>query len=708
MELKEDVNYVPTICLNMIVKNESKIIRRLFESVLPIIDTYCICDTGSTDNTVELIQSFFDSKNIKGSIVFEPFKDFSHNRNFALQSCLGLTDFILLLDADMVLDVGNFNKKMLNDYDVCNILQGNDNFYYQNTRILKNNGLFSYIGVTHEYISSPNGTRTLSLKKGELFISDLGDGGCKSDKFERDVRLLEGAIKLEPNHDRYHFYLANSYLDLGNTEKAIENYEKRIQIGGWEQEVWYSYYKLGHCHKKMGNIEKAISVWMGGYDFLPQRIENLYEIVYHYRVISKHKLANLFYQAAKDMIKLNLNRDEYLFLHNDVYTYKLDFEFTIIASYLGVKNINNEVVQIMNKCDDSGTKDNLLRNMKFYKDILQSNHVLKFDDTIEKEVNGKMVKFRSSSSCLVPNNDKTGYLMNVRYVNYYIDNGGGYLDCNDHIITMNRFIELTNDYIVTNDKYFEITDPTRRYVGIEDIRIFNDVNTQELLFLGTGQHQNNNLGIVYGKYDTDNKILEFKELKASFVDNSCEKNWVYVDYKSFQFSAPLINAHSGAFSSAKSDCAMRIFNAQRCKKSTHIIYKWCPLQICEIDKEKNSINLVEEKQMPKIFNRARGSTCGVKYSNKQTNQGEIWFILHIVSYEQPRHYYDMFAIFDESLNLLRYSAPFKYEDVPIQYCIGLVVKDDSVMINYSTWDRTTRIGVYNKKNIDSIVKYTPE
>ena len=41
----------PTICLNMIVKNESAIIERLFDSVLHILDTYCICDTGSTDNT---------------------------------------------------------------------------------------------------------------------------------------------------------------------------------------------------------------------------------------------------------------------------------------------------------------------------------------------------------------------------------------------------------------------------------------------------------------------------------------------------------------------------------------------------------------------------------------------------------------------------------------------------------------------------------
>ena len=51
-----NIQILPTLCLNMIVKNESKIITRLLESVLPIIDTYCICDTGSTDNTIEVIE----------------------------------------------------------------------------------------------------------------------------------------------------------------------------------------------------------------------------------------------------------------------------------------------------------------------------------------------------------------------------------------------------------------------------------------------------------------------------------------------------------------------------------------------------------------------------------------------------------------------------------------------------------------------------
>ena len=79
-------NKSPTLCLNMIVKNESKIIRRLLKSTLKWIDSYCICDTGSTDNTVEISETFYKENNIQGKIVYEPFQDFGYNRSFALKT----------------------------------------------------------------------------------------------------------------------------------------------------------------------------------------------------------------------------------------------------------------------------------------------------------------------------------------------------------------------------------------------------------------------------------------------------------------------------------------------------------------------------------------------------------------------------------------------------------------------------------------------
>ena len=60
-----------TICLNMIVKNESHIIIRLLQSVISIIDTYCICDTGSNDNTIEIIKHFFKENKIQGKIIYK-------------------------------------------------------------------------------------------------------------------------------------------------------------------------------------------------------------------------------------------------------------------------------------------------------------------------------------------------------------------------------------------------------------------------------------------------------------------------------------------------------------------------------------------------------------------------------------------------------------------------------------------------------------
>ena len=685
----------PTLCLNMIVKNESKIITRLFDSVISIIDCYCICDTGSTDNTVELIKSYFENKNIPGTIVSEPFKNFAHNRNFALKSAVGMSDYVLLMDADMILQITNFNKQKLHVFDSCYILQGNNDFYYQNMRIVKNNGLFSYVGVTHEYVSTPSNNKLLHITKEELFITDYGDGGCKNDKFERDIKLLSDGIIAEPNNsERYHFYLANSYHDIGNFEKAIETYEKRIKIGGWDQEIWYSYYRIGLCYKNLGKISDAIFTWMNAYDHLPIRIENLYEIINHYRHTSKSKLAKVFYDMAKESLNKNknTNRDSFLFLHNDVYTYKLDYEFTIFAAYIGVSNINDQVVTVLNNCNDGSTNNNLFSNMKFYKDLLKPSQVINFGNSVVKNINNDNTIFYSSSSCLIPNpfEDKNGYLMNVRYVNYLIDNNGNYLNCDKYIITQNKYMKLSSDLKIISDDFLEFNFEDRRYIGIEDIRIFYDKYSSKMLYIGTGYHKNNSIGVVSGEYNVnDHKLSSIDEI-TPFCHSTCEKNWVFVDIK----------------------------------QSINVIYKWHPLQICKINQEKKMLDLVETKEMPKIFSHTRGSTSGFNYvkktslsGNSNTNDNrndninitfdetEIWFVLHMVSYESPRHYYHIFAVFDESMNLLRYSAPFKFHTEPIEYCLGLVVEDDRVLITYSVWDRETKLGIYDKKYIDSLIQY---
>ena len=329
--------------------------------------------------------------------------------------------------------------------------------------------------------------------------------------------------------------------------------------------------------------------------------------------------------------------------------------------------------------------------MKFYKHILQPLYIKDFTNTIfydfdENEIEKieEETKFYSSSSCLIKNLKNKGYIMNTRYVNYYIFQNNNYVNCEKNIISLNKYIELDENFIILNEKLFYEDYLQTRYIGVEDIKIFNETNNDvnQIKFIGTGFHKNNKLGIVVGDYNTENKKLIPNEIKSNFNDLPCEKNWVFIDYKN----------------------------------STHIIYKWNPLQICKLDNQTNLINIIEEKKMPDIFSHIRGSSCGYKY-NKTIDVisdnvkffiklNEIWFITHIVSYENPRHYYHMFVIFDESMNLMRYSAPFSFEGEPIEYSLSVLVEDDKVLVNYSTWDRTTKIAVFDKKYIDSIIKYT--
>ena len=676
-------NKDPTICLNMIVKNESNIIYRLFDSVIKWIDCYCICDTGSTDNTVSKITDYFKSKNIPGKIVVEAFKDFSHNRNFSLQACHGMSDYVLLLDADMVFHPNEnvFSKKMLT-HDVYYILQGSNDFYYKNIRIVKNNGSYSYTGLTHEYMNLPQNTVANTLEKNVVFIHDVGDGGSKGNKFARDVELLTRGITENPKNDRSHFYLANTLKDMGKNDEAIEMYKRRIALGGWNQEIWQSYYKIGMCYKNIGKMPEALDAWLMAYNILPNRVENLYEIMKYYRETSKHNLSYLFYIIAKNIIdSCSVIKDDYLFLENDVYTYKCDYEYTIIAYYTedknNIKKLSESIFSVLNNCSNSLLVSNVLKNMKFYN--LKLIPVVKRDVsfTLDHEINGQNVRFYSSSNCILPKRDGGGgYIMNVRMVNYTIDSAGRYKDCDPHIVSLNKYIELNDDFKIikkeeNDDKIIDIEYANKRYLGVEDVRLFYDsAASSELSFIGVGLHENNVIGVVHGKYTGNGNILKPFEIKPEFNLNSgCEKNWVFANVAG----------------------------------EKRVVYNWNPLQVCKIDEVNptilKSISVKKNTDYPRFFNYIRGSTCGFNYRD------QIWFVVHIVSYEEPRHYYHMILVFEnnEDMRLIKYTPIFKFDEHCIEYCIGLIVEDSRVITTYSTWDRTTNIAAYDKKYIEEMM-----
>jgi hypothetical protein len=123
-----------------------------------------------------------------------------------------------------------------------------------------------------------------------------------------------------------------------------------------------------------------------------------------------------------------------------IYTYKIDYEYTLIAAYLGDKNITNQVAHILNTSNDGNINNNVLTNYKFYNNQIQASQKLDCSNKLVQRILGEDIIFNSSSACLLQKEDKSGYHLNIRYVNYEITKTGSYLNCDKYIITIKQII----------------------------------------------------------------------------------------------------------------------------------------------------------------------------------------------------------------------------------------------------------------------------
>jgi len=305
------------LCLNMIVKNEEKILERCLRSAAPYISAYAILDTGSTDGTCDLIKKIMEELSIPGVIGKGEFKDFSQARNLALDLCknsdLEFTH-ILLMDADMELIVTDPESLQQLGEQNGLILQKHEYLEYWNVRIIPRSGDHRYMCPTHEYITQPNGVTNL---KG-LYFWDHACGSNRSEKYQRDLRLLAQAILDDPKQSRNYFYLAQTYRELGEKEKAIEYYLKRAEMGGWVEEVSVAFNEAGNLMEELGFTEaEIVQTHLKAHYSDTRKAEPLMSLSYYYGKFGKPELSFAYaYEASKK----NKN-DTILFVKESSYNY---------------------------------------------------------------------------------------------------------------------------------------------------------------------------------------------------------------------------------------------------------------------------------------------------------------------------------------------------------------------------------------------------
>ncbi|WP_405478889.1 glycosyltransferase [Streptomyces sp. NBC_00009] len=314
----------PSICLCMIVKNESSVIERCLASVRDLIDTWVISDTGSTDGTQKLIRTSLQG--IPGELHEEPWVNFGHNRSLNVAHARGRADFLLLLDADLVIRRDGPLPPLTSD---SYMLRHEGSTEYRIKRLVRGDLPWRYEGVTHEYLTADQDHEQENLDA--LVIEDYADGGSKHDKFERDARLLSAELERDPTNTRTVFYLAQTMRDMGRKDEAIALYERRAEMGGWGEEVYFALLQAGVLRADSGNWPGAMDALSRAWESRPERLEACYELSARLRTMGR-------YHSAHAVVRSVLDReppDDLLFIQPWVYHWGLLFEFSITSYWVG-------------------------------------------------------------------------------------------------------------------------------------------------------------------------------------------------------------------------------------------------------------------------------------------------------------------------------------------------------------------------------------
>jgi len=290
----------------------------------------------------------------------------------------------------------------------------------------------------------------------------------------------------------------------------------------------------------------------------------------------------------------------------------------------------------------------ILVDVSKYKVLYKINsYIIDFSDIIEYKLNGEVIKMYSSTPTIIE--CVNGYILNIRYVNYIIKKYDPF-----YTYSLNKYILLDKSFIKQDEYFYDYNfkNDLLKHKGLEDIKLFND--NDKIYYIGNIFELKKSCitsGIL------NKKVFEGNVLQTTFTNNKCwEKNWCFVKYKN----------------------------------KLSIVYNWFPITLCNVNYLTNKLEFIKEITSPIIFENIRGSTNGYIFNN------EIWFITHV---NNKGDYFHLFVIFDLEMNLLRYSEYFKFEDYPVEFCLGLIIEKSRILISYSTNDSTTKLMIIDKLSL---------
>ena len=387
-----------SICLNMIVKNESHIICKTFDNILKYVPiTYwVISDTGSTDNTIKLIKSYWKEKNIDGELVEHAWKDFGYNRTKALESAYNKTDYLLIFDADDSFH-GDFKLPAVLNKDSYNLKFG-EGFEYVRPLLVNNRRRWKFVGVLHEFLACCEPNAVSATIDGNYHVESGRTGNRSQDpkKYEKDAKVLETAFHTEKDTsltDRYAFYCAQSWKDAGEPDNSIMWYKKCLTLNNWYQEKYYSCLMIGNLYKQKGDNMEALKYWLKTAEYDGERMEGIAEAVHLLREYGMNLFVCALYKKYKGY---NKRPNDKLFIDTTKYDSIIEYNASISAYYCGKKEMGMECCRkiLMDENASPSSIFSTFGNIQFYE--------IKPDTTLFERVDELICKLSRAGHSIPP------------------------------------------------------------------------------------------------------------------------------------------------------------------------------------------------------------------------------------------------------------------------------------------------------------------
>lgn len=308
----------------MIVRDGAADLARTLPTIAPHIATWTICDTGSTDDTEAVIER--ELAGIPGVLAHSEWVDFGTNRSEALALARGSADWLLLMDADMAVEMDP-EWEPDPDVEAYMIEMGRHTPYSYRLPLLVRGDLpWVSVGAVHEYTALADG-RPYRSQPTDAVRVDMGpqDRGSR-EKSEWHAGMLERSLADDPDNARTVFYLAQTYRYLGRNDKARDLYLRRAGMGGFAEEAYYAAYRAALLAP---DFPTRAAELLAAWEMRPQRLEALHAFV---EECNRRDLHHVAYRLTSEPAPPTADT---LFVHRAVWDWGMKFERSIAAWWVG-------------------------------------------------------------------------------------------------------------------------------------------------------------------------------------------------------------------------------------------------------------------------------------------------------------------------------------------------------------------------------------